>query len=143
MMHPTQKRQENSRIRRHSGVASSQIAASRQAVTFSSLFPSLSCQLGCTNWRTGNRNGTTKNHVSRLTNSCHPNTFFLQKIHIDLLTYCKLTVPDTGHDSRGLQGEVGGCRSLSSPDIDLEQIPDFAYRPPRATSKGRCPEMSQ
>ena len=55
--------------------------------------------------------------------------------------YCILTVPDTGHDSGVLRGEVGGCRLFSSPDIDLEQIPDFVYRPPRARSSGRCPEM--
>ena len=85
--------------------------------------------------------GTTKNHVQCLMLSCYPNSFQIQKLTLSCIRFWLLTVPDTVHDSCGLRGEVGACRLPFSPDIGLEQIPEFAYMPQRATSTGRCPEM--
>ena len=140
-MHPIQKHLENSRIRRHSGAASFPTVVLPQAATFSSHAPSPFCQPGCTNSPTANRDSTTKNHVQCLTLSCYPNSFQIQKLTLTCKRFWLLTVPDTVHDSRGLRGEVGACRLPFSPDIGLEQIPEFSYKPQRATSTGRCPEM--
>ena len=55
--------------------------------------------------------------------------------------YSVFTIPDTGRDSRVMQGEVDGCISLASLAIDLEQSQHFSDMPPLVISTGHCPEM--
>ena len=62
-------------------------------------------------------------------------------IFLSLLMYSVFTIPDTGRDSRVMQGEVDGCISLASPAIDLEQSQHFSDMPPLVILTGHCPEM--
>ena len=55
--------------------------------------------------------------------------------------YSVFTIPDTGCDSRVMQGEVDRCISLASLAIDLEQSQRFSDMPPLVISTGHCPEM--
>ena len=55
--------------------------------------------------------------------------------------YSVFTIPDTGHDSRVMQGEVDGYISLASPAIALEQSQHFSDMPLLVISTGHCPEM--
>ena len=55
--------------------------------------------------------------------------------------YSVFTIPDTGQDSRVMQGEVDGCTSLTLLVIDLEQSQHFSDMPPLVISTGHCPEM--
>ena len=55
--------------------------------------------------------------------------------------YSVFTIPDTGHDSCVMQGEVDGCISLALPAMDLEQSQHFSDMPPLVISTGHCPEM--
>ena len=55
--------------------------------------------------------------------------------------YSVFTIPDTGRDSRVLQGEVDGCISLALLAIDLEQSQHFSDMPPLVISTGDYPEM--
>ena len=49
--------------------------------------------------------------------------------------YSVFTIPDTGRDSRVMQGEVDGCISLALPVIDLEQSQHFSDMPPLVKCK--------
>ena len=55
--------------------------------------------------------------------------------------YSVFTIPDTGHDSCVMQGEVDGCISLALLAIDLEQSQHFLDMPPLVILTGHCPEM--
>ena len=72
--------------------------------------------------------------------SCYPNSFTDLDFSMLVDVLC-ITIPDTGCDSRVMQGEVDGCISLALPAIDLEQSQHFSDMPPLMISTGHCPEM--
>ena len=55
--------------------------------------------------------------------------------------YSVFTIPDTGRDSRIMQGEVDRCISLALLVINLEQSQHFSDMPPLLILTGHCPEM--